>query len=471
MIIQFNKDKSKEFFDEFCSKIREDEVNRLPYSVWATLNNSIRNGGTIRLDLIEDGYDEEFLILMDEGKTEKYISKSIFSLAKEIDRREDTIYGVPIRQEVLIPMTRIREVFKAAFSKILKTYTKDDSDYTSMKKVADGRAFSNYHGDAKVEVDLKRRNLSVSNLDTGEKFYFTFNKKRYDALIEELNDGWEFSQILSRETMDSLRNYPLEAKPSLESNWINDTQLEIRSVLDIKPNLCYNNSIEDNKNKINESEEANMKNMVFKGLDFGVVTGDTYRISHLGLSVMNSDGVYVSYDADNRELVDVTLMDFNAEGMIYKMPVAKNQIEVSDVIIHNGAAMIVTDTNTDMGVTAVDPYVGELKVILPVKSLFGFDFYTKITCLFDMKNSNASKENPFGNMMPLMMMSNMSGDGNNDMMKMMMMSQMMGGDTSEIFSNPMMMMLLMGGDDRSDILPMMMMMSGGNPFGGMKKED
>ena len=63
----------------------------------------------------------------------------------------------------------------------------------------------------------------------------------------------------------------------------------------------------------------------------------------------------------------------------------------------------------------------------PRRILFGFDFVTKIVPMFDFAQGKADKDNPFGNLMPLMMMQSMDKCGNDDMSKFFMMSMMMGG--------------------------------------------
>lgn len=223
-----------------------------------------------------------------------------------------------------------------------------------------------------------------------------------------------------------------------------------------------------------EEENNNMMNTnkMFKGLDFGKANKDLYRLSHLGLAIKNAEGTFVSYDKSNKELIDVDLFDFDLDGMIYKMPVAHNQVVVGDVIVHNGKSMLVQEIKGS-NLEVVDPSAGEIKTIMPTKNMFGFNFFTKILCLMDMSNLGASNDNPFGNMMPMLMMSAMGeGKGNSDMMTMMMMSQMMGGNTQmgDMFSNPMMMMAMMSGDGKmGDMLPMMMMIQGGNMFAPQKQ--
>ena len=195
-----------------------------------------------------------------------------------------------------------------------------------------------------------------------------------------------------------------------------------------------------------------MKKM-FGNLEFGPVT---MKMSHLGIALMNNAGEMVSYDKTKDEIVNVDLIDFDATNMIFAMPAAIKDIKKGDVIRHNKSTVFVT--STENGIHVVDVKAGEKKTILPTKSMFGFDFVTKIVCLFDFSNASASADQPFGNMLPLMLM---SGDGNmKDMMLPMMLMSGNGFDMSQMdMSNPLMLMALMGGSESKDFFPMMLMMT------------
>ena len=92
----------------------------------------------------------------------------------------------------------------------------------------------------------------------------------------------------------------------------------------------------------------------------------------------------------------------------------------------------------------------EKKIILPSKNAFGFNYVTKIVNFAENMFggfSTPNSDNPFGNMLPLMMMSQSDSGNDNDVFKMMMLSQMMSASNSETkmdMSNPLMLMALMG---------------------------
>jgi hypothetical protein len=115
--------------------------------------------------------------------------------------------------------------------------------------------------------------------------------------------------------------------------------------------------------------------------------------------------------------------------------------------------MFVVDV-TD-GIRAIDIAAGEEKSIIPTRNMFGFDFITRVTSLFDVGGFNApNADQPFGNMLPLMLL---SGEGStDDLLPLMMMTN--GSDN--FLGNPMMMYFLMKDNKNSnDMLPLMFLMN------------
>ena len=194
---------------------------------------------------------------------------------------------------------------------------------------------------------------------------------------------------------------------------------------------------------------------MFGNLEFGPVRN--MNLSHLGIALRNAAGEIVSYDKSKDEIVNVDLIDFNAEGMIYAMPVAIKDIKKGDVIRHtNGNAVFVT--SVENGIHVVDVAAGEKKEIIPTKSMFGFDFVTKIVSLIDFSAAGASKDAPSGNILPLLLMA----DGNKNMKDMILPMMLMNGGSLGNFgsldmSNPLMLMAFMGGSEGKDFFPMLML--------------
>ncbi len=158
-----------------------------------------------------------------------------------------------------------------------------------------------------------------------------------------------------------------------------------------------NNSMATTNNTLN-----NMFNF-----DFGPVDNDFIRMSVYGYAIRNTDDKYVSYDIEHNRMMDVQILNFNCAGMFYKVPKPLNKIVVGDVVFHNGVPMFVREVSEDRTrFTVIDPEEGTEKSILPAHSPFGFDYLTTLISLMDGFDMPASEDNPFGNMLPLILMNN-----------------------------------------------------------------
>lgn len=216
------------------------------------------------------------------------------------------------------------------------------------------------------------------------------------------------------------------------------------------PPLYYTTSIYTKNNK--DKEENKIMNFNF---DFGPC-GDTVKLSMYGIAVKNASGNYVSYDRANGEIIDVDILNFDGGKYCYKIPVAINGIKVGDTVIHAKKPMFVVGIN-DTNLVVVDVVAGEEKTIIPTKNMFGFNYATKIVSIVDSFGGfSASEDNPFGNMLPLMLLSDNEYSSNNDMMLAMML--MNGNGAMDFAKNPMMLYLLMNKEGSKDIDPFMMMM-------------
>ena len=224
-----------------------------------------------------------------------------------------------------------------------------------------------------------------------------------------------------------------------------------------------NNDIKENKKceKRKDNEKTMNTNKMFN-FDFGFVDSNI-RMSPYGMAIRNADGRYVSYDVKTGSVIDVEPFNFEGNRFMMKMPVAVKDVAVGDIVIHNHKPMFVVNTNDKVSV--IDIYNGEEKNILLTKNMFGFDFVTKVVSFINF--SNASAENPFGNMWPLFMLSDgNSGFGLNganpedSRTTMLMLMAMMGqsGMPANMFQNPMFMMAFMN-DGNSDMKDLMMVMA------------
>ena len=208
------------------------------------------------------------------------------------------------------------------------------------------------------------------------------------------------------------------------------------------------NIVEELNNNNNNKENSEM--MKF---DFGPVDSSVH-MSLYGMAIKNASGTYVAYDKANKQIMDVDILNFEgANKFIYKMPATLAQIAAGDVIIHARKPMFVQEVREDNRLSVMDIFDGEEKVIVPSVSPFGFNFVTKVVSLFDFSNATADESNPFGNMLPFLLM----GDSKSNNTDMLMMFALMGGKT-DLTANPLMMYALMNKDGKNnDMLPFLLM--------------
>ena len=228
------------------------------------------------------------------------------------------------------------------------------------------------------------------------------------------------------------------------------------STANTKP-LYYVANAENNKN-ITTTEEKNMsKNMfgnMFKNMKFGLFNSQSVKYSFNGIAFKTSDGDYVTY---NDDFTFTNVADMVIDMPIFAMPVSREQISVGDVIRHNDTWVIVNEVS-DTEIKVAKPWTKEIVTVIPETSIFGFSFYTKIINPFEGFSKGANADNPFGNILPFLMMQNDGSDSMNPMM----MAMMFGGGKIDM-SNPMMMYMMMSQNKEIDPM-MMMLMMGNNPF-------
>ena len=217
-------------------------------------------------------------------------------------------------------------------------------------------------------------------------------------------------------------------------------------------NCYYAKKANENVNKNDEGEKTKMKGFNF---DFGPCTNDQVRMSMYGLAIKNASGEWVSYN--DGQVVNVDVLNFDGAKYMFKMPVAVKDIAVGDIVIHNRVPMFVE--SVENGIHVVDIRAGEKKEILPTTNMFGFNFVTKIVSLFNAFQSSPTPDQPFGNMLPFLMLNGEDGKSmDSDTMLMFMMMQNQNG-SANVFANPMMLYFLMKDKGGNDILPLMLMMN------------
>lgn len=286
----------------------------------------------------------------------------------------------------------------------------------------------------------KEKKDKMINYDVNKSTSFTGSNCCYDPNL--ITNKYDYGQtITSNNSIGTITWDKCNTISTDFSGTIKADKIEVKDIV-------YSGAIKKEK-----KEEKEMKNF---NIDFGPCDGNKVHMSMYGIAIKNSNGTWVSYDKDNKDIIDVDILNFNAGKFMFKMPVAVKEVVIGDVIIHNHVPMFVTKVN-DASFTAVDVFAGEEKNIIPTKNMFGFNFVTKVVSFLDM--SGMSADTPFGNMLPFMLM----GEGK-DIDPMMMMFMMNG---KMDMSNPMMMYFMMkdGGKD-NDMLPLLFMMNQNCGCGG-----
>lgn len=310
----------------------------------------------------------------------------------------------------------------------------------------------------KIQEDLVNLNTRIDKLvkELAEKADLNTATELFNYTVRDQAaiDRLEAKTSENRDEINHIEDhiYNLNDCISVLTSGLSTTDANIYSLREEFDKFVRELEEKENKKKVKNKENNTMKNFNF---DFGPCTYDNVRMSMYGLAVKNAAGTYVSLNPSTREVVDVDIFNFDGGKYLFKMPVAIKDIAVGDVIIHNKKPMFVEGFSPLGDIVAIDPVAGERKEVMLTRSPFGFNYATKVVNLFGaggMATPNA--DNPFGNMLPFMLMN--EEDGDIDPMMLMFMMNQNGGANTSAFGNPMMMYFLM--KDKGEIDPMMMFM-------------
>lgn len=275
--------------------------------------------------------------------------------------------------------------------------------------------------------------MNTYTTNTGNDYSFTYNRNPYST--------WDD------------RTYPTITNADLNSTYVYQKVLSENDVRSICKEVITDN---EKKKETTKMDTSNLFNF-----DFGPASSNQFRMSPYGIAVRTQSNGWVAYNSKTGELFDVDIVNFDISKLIYKMPVALGAINPGDILMHSGKPVFVRSINVDGTVGVIDYSNATVSNILPVKSPFGFNFFTKVCALFNFDQASANADNPFGNMLPFLMLSG-EKDGDFDP-TLLFMASAMNGKGVDFTSNPMMMYFLMNRKDKSDILPFLMMMNGGVP--------
>lgn len=172
----------------------------------------------------------------------------------------------------------------------------------------------------------------------------------------------------------------------------------------------------------------NLQN-TFDGL-FGKVAPGMCRLTMNGNIAVKCVNGYKSYDVKNDRLTNVTNFCFNVgDEMFFIIPT--NKVEVGDIILVGGKPKCVKSVDKKI-ITVIDYENSEVRQVVPERHVFmgSTYFYGKIVSMF---GNSFKKGKGLGNIMKMMMFSQMMGAHNSGMgniVQMMAMSMFMGGDNN-----------------------------------------
>ena len=282
------------------------------------------------------------------------------------------------------------------------------------------------------------------------KIFRDVNYKCMPIELEALSALGAWSKIID---YDIKKCEPIYVKYDPASVYVKKEDVMSIGDVNSEPKIVFKNgtSIE----VIKEEKSMNMKKLMGDFM-FGKVDTNTIKYSFNGIAFKAEDGV--TYNVYNEDGSLTNVSDMVMDIPIFAMPVSKAQLAVGDVILHPAdKTPLVVKENAETAIIAVEPKTNEIKTFAPKKSIFGFDFYTKIMTPMDMfGGANANAENPFGNILPFLMFS----DGNTDMSSMLMFSMMNGANGGTMDMNAMLPFLMLsdksGGDNKDFLMAMLM---------------
>lgn len=403
MLINVNK-----VLDEFSKLVKEKKYDRIDYDVWRKLTKDHEADITYKSN-------DYGVALHWEGKTTGY--KKVFALSEKSFGKylwDEVIFKKPTL-DIKVNTTALSAAATKANDAIANLATAMSSIDTTTIKDALSQSVADYC----TSTYSSGTGLTVSD-QSGDYWYTASDSTGYTNQVKR------------------------QLHISQDGLYIDDKKLD--DIIDEATGASV-------KRKENDTME------LFKGFEFGSCENDKVKVSMYGIAVQNATGTWVSYDPNSGKVVDVDILNFNGK-YLYKMPVAIKDIAIGDVIIHNRKPMFVNAVEGGK-LLVIDPAAGEEKIVLPTTNMFGFNFAVKIVNLFGNCFGSASADQPFGNMLPLMMLAD--GGKMDDVLPLMFLMNE-GGNFD--MSNPMMLYFLMKDGKNNDMLPLMFLANGtGTAFG------
>lgn len=276
-------------------------------------------------------------------------------------------------------------------------------------------------------------NTPIINDPYNGQLYYQSSDRTWESLAQyyDTDSTSSYSDTLNISTppYDATTINTLDYLQPFIADWGNPPYSAEKATKALK-NLTENLS-KGSSNKMN----LNLNNL----FDFGPINDNVVMYSPYGLAFRNSNNQYLTYNPTTKKTTDVTGLTIDLEGLIYKVPVGLNSVKPGDIIIHNGKPICVEGIE-DHSVICVDIENSELKTVIPPTNIFGFNYVTKITPLFNLGSANPSEDNPFGNIIPYLLFSSLTdsvGDksGNSFDIQTLLLMSMMNNADGNFFGN------------------------------------
>lgn len=319
-----------------------------------------------------------------------------------------------------------------------------------------------------ISVELLSSEIYIHGEDFLPEYYFRIDDNSFGEFL--------FNQYFKNEPLKlNITDRAVNALGELTDYCMKTTTSEIATKQSLNESIdCLNKRIDvvkddidnlyatkldvDNYNLDKENDKENKTMMKGFNFDFGSCENDNVRMSFYGLAVKNAAGNWVSYNQQTGDIVDVDILNFDGGKWMWKMPVAIKDVIPGAVIIHQRKPMFVKETvENNKKLLVIDVINGEEKTILPVRSPFGFDFVTQVVSLFNLNNT-ATADNPFGNMLPFLMM-----DDDANVEKVFPLMMMMNSNFN-FTNNPMFMYALMSNKNDVKDMPLLFAMMNRTPI-------
>lgn len=169
---------------------------------------------------------------------------------------------------------------------------------------------------------------------------------------------------------------------------------------------------------------------------FGKIKEGLCRLSMKGGIAVKTNGGYKTYNVAKGTLTNVTNFCFDI-GSDFFFVIPTSKVQKGDIIMVDGHPKCVIETTKTKTIKVIDYETSSVMEIVPERHIFmgNVYFYGKIVSIM----GNSMKNGGLGNIMKMMMLSNMTGgsseSGSNNMMQTMMMMNMMSGksDGTDLF--------------------------------------